>query len=111
MFTLYWRIAWRILTRNKIYAAVNIAGLALGICACLVIGTIVRYEYSFDRHQRDRDRIYRVTTDERITKDMPVMTAPNVAPDLPDAIRGGAPGVEVVAPYHLLTEAKVVIPG
>jgi putative ABC transport system permease protein len=107
----YLRIAWRVLTRNKVYSSINVAGLGLGVCACLVIGTIVRYEFSFDRHQPDRDRIYRVTTDERITKDMPLMVAPNVPPELGGAIRSGVPGVEVVAPYHVLTDAKVNIPG
>jgi putative ABC transport system permease protein len=107
----YMRIAWRVLTRNKVYASINVAGLGLGVCACLVIGTIVRYEFSFDRLQPDRDRIYRVTTDERITKDMPLMVAPNVPPELGGAIRSGVPGVEVVAPYHVLTDAKVNIPG
>ena len=33
----YWRIAWRNIARNKVYTFINILGLALGICGCLVL--------------------------------------------------------------------------
>ena len=32
----YFSIAWRNIRRNKVYAAINISGLAVGIAACLV---------------------------------------------------------------------------
>ena len=58
MLTTYLIVAWRSLIRNKIYSLVNVLGLALGICACVVIYLITRYEFSFDTFQPDRDRIY-----------------------------------------------------
>lgn len=39
---------WRSLTRNKLYAAINIVGLATGMAACIVILLFVFYEKSFD---------------------------------------------------------------
>jgi putative ABC transport system permease protein len=54
----YWIVAWRSLVRNKIYSLINVLGLALGICACLVIYLITRYEFSFDTFHPDRDRIF-----------------------------------------------------
>src|SRR5258706_15313340 len=30
----YSKIAWRTITKNKLYSAINVLGLALGICAC-----------------------------------------------------------------------------
>ena len=57
----YFKIAWRNIVRNKIYTAINVLGLALGICACLVIYLITSYEFSFDRFHPERDRIYRIT--------------------------------------------------
>ncbi len=54
----YCTVAWRSLVRNKIYSLVNVLGLALGICACLVIYLITRYEFSFDTFHPDRDRIF-----------------------------------------------------
>ena len=54
----YWLVAWRNLVRNKIYSLVNVLGLSLGICSCLAIYLITRYEFSFDDFHPDRDRIF-----------------------------------------------------
>src|ERR1700749_3133857 len=54
----YWTLAWRTLVRNKFYTLVNVLGLTLGICSCLVIYLITSYEFSFDTFHPDRDRIY-----------------------------------------------------
>lgn len=107
----YFKIACRVLTRNKVYTTVNVLGLALGICACLVIGTIARYEFSFDRQHPGGERIYRIVSYLRINKDFPTEVVPCVPPDLPAAVQAGMPGVETVAPYHLLLQSKVNIPG
>lgn len=56
----YWTTAWRTITRNKVFTAINILGLSLGICGCLVLYLITDYEFSFDRHRPDGDRIYRI---------------------------------------------------
>jgi hypothetical protein len=111
MFKSYFKIAWRVLTRHKVYTVVNVLGLAMGICACIVIGTIARYEFSFDRFHPGKDRIYRIVSYLRINKDFPTEIVPCVPPDLPAAVRAGMPGVATVAPYHLLIRAKVNIPG
>jgi hypothetical protein len=58
MFKNYFKTAWRSLVRNKIYSLFNVLGLSLGICACLVIYLITRYEFSFDTFHPDRDRIF-----------------------------------------------------
>jgi ABC-type antimicrobial peptide transport system permease subunit len=56
----YLKIAWRNIVRHKLYSSLNVLGLALGICACLVLYLIVSYEFSFDRFHPDGDRIYRI---------------------------------------------------
>jgi putative ABC transport system permease protein len=56
----YWRIARRIIARNKLYTLINVLGLALGICGCVILFLITSYEFSFDRHHPDGDRIYRI---------------------------------------------------
>src|SRR5882757_3668823 len=58
----YLKIAWRSLVRNKSYAAINIAGLAIGVAACLLIFLIVQFETSFDNFHIKKDHIYRVIT-------------------------------------------------
>jgi putative ABC transport system permease protein len=58
----YLKIAWRNIVRNKSYSAINIAGLTVGIAACLLIFVVVQYEMSFDTYQPDFKNIYRIVT-------------------------------------------------
>jgi putative ABC transport system permease protein len=48
------------LIKNKLYSAINIIGLAIGLSACLVIALYVWDQYSYDTQWKDYDRIYRV---------------------------------------------------
>jgi len=63
MFKNYLKTAWRNITRHKVYSAINILGLSLSLCACIVIYNIVHYEFSFDTFHRDKESIYRVMGD------------------------------------------------
>src|SRR6478752_6812012 len=47
MFKNYFKTAWRNLWKNKIYSAINIIGLAIGMAACILIMLFVSYEKSF----------------------------------------------------------------
>jgi putative ABC transport system permease protein len=58
----YFKIAWRNIIRHKGYSAINIAGLTVGIAACLLIFVIIQYELSFDTFQPGYKNIYRVIT-------------------------------------------------
>jgi len=60
MFKNYFKIALRNLTKQKMYSVIKIAGLALGIAACLLIALFIRDELSYDLHYKNGDRIYRV---------------------------------------------------
>ena len=57
----YFIIAIRHLQKNKLYAFVNIVGLAIGIASCLFIGVYIWHEVSYDRFHKNADRIARVT--------------------------------------------------
>lgn len=46
--------------RDKLFAALNIIGLALGIVACMLIHIYVQDELSFDAHHSKADRIFRI---------------------------------------------------
>ena len=56
----YLKIAYRTLRRQKGYAFINIAGLAVGLACCLLIGLFVWSTLSFDRFHEKAERIYRV---------------------------------------------------
>jgi putative ABC transport system permease protein len=61
MLKTYLKIAWRNLLRNKAFSAINIAGLSIGLAACLLMGLYVLDELSYDRFHEKADRIVRVT--------------------------------------------------
>ena len=60
MFKNYFTVAWRNLSRNKIYAFINIAGLSIGLACAMLIILYVKDEVSYDRFHKNADRIYRV---------------------------------------------------
>lgn len=57
----YLKLAFRNLTRNKLYSSINILGLAAGLAVCMLIMLYIFDELSYDRHQKDGDRIYRIS--------------------------------------------------
>jgi putative ABC transport system permease protein len=61
----YLKIAWRNIRQHKLYTAINVLGLAMGVCACIVIYLIARYDLSFDTFHPDGARIYRIVGDAK----------------------------------------------
>jgi putative ABC transport system permease protein len=89
----YWKTAVRALLRNKTYGLINIIGLAAGTFCCLYILLYVRDQYSYDRHHKDVEDIYRVN---RVDKGKDgeyniAITAMQVGPamkrDLPEVVQ------------------------
>src|SRR6187200_3172933 len=58
----YWTVAVRALAKSKTYSIINIAGLAIGMAACIMILLYVRYERSYDAWIRDVENIYQLPT-------------------------------------------------
>src|SRR6187397_1037603 len=58
----YFIVAFRNFRHNNILTVINILGLAIGISASLVIYLLVNYHFSFDKFEKDNDRIYRVVS-------------------------------------------------
>ena len=56
----YLTIALRNLSRSKVYSAINITGLALGVACCLLLMLYVKDELSYDRHHERLDDMYRI---------------------------------------------------
>ncbi|PUZ26475.1 cell division protein FtsX [Chitinophaga parva] len=77
MFRNYIKLTLRNLWRNKIFSAINILGLSLGIAICLLIMLFIRQEWSYDRFHKNADNIVRVifkgTVNGQLMKEANVM--------------------------------------
>lgn len=92
MFNSYLIIALRNLKKHKLYAAINITGLAVGLAACILIFLWVHDEWSYDRFHEHARRIYRIHS-EYATADGVFYSAGSPAP-LGPAMRDELPEVE-----------------
>src|ERR1051325_11895542 len=59
----YLKTAWRNLWKNKTFSFINIAGLAIGMAACLLILQYVSFKLSYDQFNKNTKDIYRVVND------------------------------------------------
>ncbi|MBC5992679.1 ABC transporter permease [Pontibacter cellulosilyticus] len=86
----YLLIFWRNMTRNKVYAAINITGLAIGIASCILIYLYVQHELSYDKYFTKHDRIYRVVNNLIVEDEVEKASvthaalAPGLAADFPE---------------------------
>lgn len=62
MFQNYLQVAIRSILGNRLYSAINVVGLAVGLAACILILLFVRDELSYDKFWKNADSIYRVQT-------------------------------------------------
>src|SRR5580765_7665116 len=63
MFKNYLKTIFRNLRKNKIFSAINIAGLSIGMAACLLILQYVSFELSYDQFNKNAKDVYRIVND------------------------------------------------
>ncbi len=54
-------VALRNIWKQKLYAFINLVGLAVGLAVCMLLFLFVRHEWRYDRFHEHQDRIYRLT--------------------------------------------------
>jgi putative ABC transport system permease protein len=100
----YFRIAARILARNKLYTFINVIGLALGVCVCIIIWLVLSFDLNFDRFHPDGDRIYSVGVGGKPGERRPA----GVLPPMPAAMQADIPGLESITAYFTYDESLTV---
>jgi len=80
MLSNYLKIAFRNITGNPLFSAINIIGLSIGLACCIIITLFVQYETSYDKHWQNADRIHRVTRDFFSNNLRLAAVAPPIAP-------------------------------
>src|SRR6202000_2952205 len=54
---------WRNIRKKKVFSAINVIGLAIGMTACLLILQYVNFELSFDQFNKNIADLYRIGND------------------------------------------------
>ena len=54
------KIAFRQLSRNKVFSGINILGLSLGMALAVLIAVFIKNEYSYDNWMPESEYTYRV---------------------------------------------------
>ena len=89
----YLKTSWRKMRRQKAYAFINVAGLALGLAVCMLISLWAADELGYDRFHRNVRKIFRVYRDESTTRpgSFSALTPPPMAAalkkDFPEVVR------------------------
>ncbi len=85
MFKNYFQIAWRNLVKSKTSSIINISGLAVGISVALLIGLWIWDEVSFDRDNKNYNRIAEVMQNQNLNGE--IQTWQGVPYPLAEALR------------------------
>jgi putative ABC transport system permease protein len=92
MFQNFFKVALRNILKHKFYSALNIAGLALGLTSCFIIGLYIFDELSFDKFHKEHENIYAIALHGRIGG-QEIYTSTTSAP-IAQAMVTSIPGVE-----------------
>lgn len=103
----YFKIAFRHLRRHRAFSLLNIAGLAVGVAAAVLIFLVVSFELSFDQFHAKRDRIYRVVNEFTHEAGKDYQTGVPIA--LIPALKTDFPALEQVAAVFSARNSQVTV--
>lgn len=106
MFKNFFKTALRNITRHKGFSFINVAGLTLGLIACILIGLFVWDEHQYDKFLPEGDQVYRVY--EEYTNHDGTQTLAVTAPMYATTLQQDFPEVEKTARVLMLPETKTL---
>jgi putative ABC transport system permease protein len=65
MFKNYLKIAFRNISKQKVYSFINITSLAIGLSCCMLILLYIQYEFSYDKYHDNAQYIYRAVREHQ----------------------------------------------
>ena len=98
----YFKIAFRNLIKNKLFSAINLIGLSVGIAVVILIMLFVNDEWSFDSFHAKADNIYRAWVKEHYQGEVFFNTLTPVR--LADELQANFPEIEHIARYTNIGE-------
>lgn len=104
MFSNYFKIAFRVLWRNKIFVALNVIGLGFAIACCILAYLNYNYRAKFDQNHLHTKDIYRLNSERQV--DGTRQTLGVVPLPLAQAMQKEFPGAERIV---RLSSAPVIV--
>ena len=83
----YFKIAFRNIIRNKVFASINILGLAVGMACFILITLWIQDELSYDKFHANKDNLYMLTIihpNDVVDRNVPYALAPRLADEFPE---------------------------
>jgi len=112
----YFKTAWRNILNNKVYSAINVFGLAIGMAVTLIIALWVYREYSYNSFLPNYKNVYQVRLNHNVEGN--VVNMNTVSLPLADVLRKEIPEIKYVAEtdwndkHSLMNgETKLYLPG
>jgi len=103
------KIAWRNLSRHKLYSILNILGLSFGIACFLLIALYAIDEMTFDNFHSDSENIYRVVQHQQLP-DEGEKHFGAVSYNIAGAAKNEIPGVEKSCKFFMFGRGTIRIP-
>jgi putative ABC transport system permease protein len=98
----YFLIAFRYLTKYKIYSFINIFGFAIALVPVFLTYLFITYEFSYDKHNENSDRIYRIIAENKSSQGV---TSSGILPNpLASLLKAECPEIENSARMRSVSE-------
>lgn len=92
------KTAWRNIIRHRSFASLNIAGLAVGLAASMLILSWVQHERSYDSFHTDADQLYRIKSKLDHENFKAAVSPSPLAPELKERMSEVADFVRITLP-------------
>ncbi len=60
------KTAWRTIVKDKTYATINVLGLTIGLCACMLVFTVIVDELSYDKFWSRSEDLYKLYAENKM---------------------------------------------
>ena len=97
MYSNYIKLALRNMAKNRLYASINIIGLAIGLAVFLFGSILASYERNHDSMFSERDRIYTVGSVFAVGADIGVLETDSIYTAMTPLIESGVSGLDAIA--------------
>jgi len=105
----YFKVAWRELNKRRSITLINLIGLSLGLTCCLIIFTVIKHDFSFDKFHEGHDRIYRLSG-VRIEATGDVVGEPTLPPAAIRSLKSEIDAIEKSVGFFRM-KSIVTVPG